>query len=924
MVKYLCEMCNKNFKQKSDFDKHKKKKTPCISMNEIEKLTKTKEIINDNKANLTTIFKHCLDVLRDSEHLTGDKALRTLAHLLDLRLLEPQFGKTIDIDEYNYDFSHIDPDNVERHKKKLLEIVRFSKLVLEKEDNIPTNMKYLWDDILAVHPKTKNIFLKGKGFDITNQSTYKKLLTKLNNFDFESIEADILGEAYEEVIQDVMIGRTLGQFFTPPKVKKVMVKLTDPQVNNNGTIEKIFDPAMGTGGFLITCLRHLINQSKTKNIKLDWDFIRKEGLGGREAEPDTYQLAVSNMLISSGQMFDVLEKGDSIRSPITNKYDIILANPPFGIDGLLYDDITCSLRNEYLPIKSNSAVPLFLQAIIYMLKVGGRCAVVLPEGQELFSKNNALVAVREFLMKTCDLKQVLYLPAGTFTHTSIKTCVFYFIKKKECSDVLQTNIKLSKNNKETAREYKFTKTLQTSKVHFYDYNPDNDVKHELIDGGVSIDAIVNNHYSLNYAEYLKDNAEDEVYEDGIVVKTLGDVCEFLPKSKRNAKYGKDNGLYPFFKSSMKIDNYVDIPDYTEESIIIGDGGEPNINYGIKFSTSDHCYILQNINKLHNNLKYIYYYLFHNLNSMSKLYTGVAIKNISKINISNIKIPIPSLEKQKEIVSYLDFIYEKCNKTSNDKIDELKKLNEFCLNNQKVFGDNEMKTLGDVCEFKNGKGIKKENLIIGNYPVIGGGQNPMGLHNEYNTNENVILCSSSGAYAGYISKYDKKVWASDCFSIIPKNKLINNTYLYFTLKLSLQNKIYKSQTGTAQPHIYSKNLINIKIPIPSLEIQKEIIEYCDFNSNLIQQLEKEIEQNKTQANQFLSNIIKHIPLKQDELSDNNFIDTEELEPELGLELELELELEQEQEPEPEPEPNSKPEPEPEIVVKVIKKKIKKNN
>ena len=99
---------------------------------------------------------------------------------------------------------------------------------------------------------------------------------------------------------------------------------------------------MGTGGFLITCLRHLINQSKTKNIKLDWDFIRKQGLGGREAEPDTYQLAVSNMLISSGHMFDVLEKGDSIRNPITNKYDIVLANPPFGIDGLTYDDIKLS------------------------------------------------------------------------------------------------------------------------------------------------------------------------------------------------------------------------------------------------------------------------------------------------------------------------------------------------------------------------------------------------------------------------------------------------------------------------------------------------------------------------------------------------------------------------------------------------------
>ena len=870
MSKYICELCKKDFKQKSDYDKHKNNKKPCISISEIEKLSQTKEVKNDNKTNLTTIFKYCLDVLRDNEHLTGDKALRTLAHLLDLRLLEHQFGKTIDIDEFNYDFTHIENDMIDNHKNKLLSIVRFSKLAQEKEDNIPTNMKYLWDDILAIHPKTKNIFLKGRGFDITNQSTYKKLITKLSSFDFESIEADILGEAYEEVIQDVMIGKTLGQFFTPPKVKKMMVKLIDPQINKNGSIEKIFDPAMGTGGFLITCLRHLINQSKTKNIKLDWDFIRNQGLGGREAEPDTYQLAVSNMLISSGHMFDVLEKGDSIRNPITNKYDIVLANPPFGIAGLTYDDINHALRNEYLPIKSNSAVPLFLQVIIYQLKINGRCAVVLPEGQELFSKSNALVAVREFLMKTCDLKEVVYLPAGTFTHTTIKTCVFYFIKKREGKDALETNIKVSKTTqKETGREYKFSKTHQTTKVHFYDYNPDNDVKHELIKGGVSIDELSKNNYSLNYAEYLKDDVEDEVYEEGIVVKTLGEVCEF----KNGTNITKDKliiGEYPVVGGGQSPLGYHNIYNVDENTILISkDGAYAGFvsKYNKKIFVSNHgIYISkmkENINK-----DYIYYLL--KIVIQQKLYDlqkGTAQPGVNKADIEKLKIPIPSLEKQKEIVSYLDFIYEKCNKTSNDKIEELKKLNEFCLNNQEVFGENEMKTLEDICEFKNGKGIKKENLKNGEYPVIGGGQKPMGLHNEYNTNENVILCSSSGAYAGYISKYDKKVWASDCFSIIPKNKLINNTYLYFTLKLSLQNKIYKSQTGTAQPHIYSKNLEKLKIPVPSIEKQKEIVEYCELNNNLIKQLENEIEQNKIQANLFLSNIVKKVKIEQDELSDD---------------------------------------------------------
>ena len=873
MSKYVCELCKKDFKQKSDYDKHKNKKTPCITLDEIQKITQTKEVKNDNKTNLTKIFKYCLDVLRDNEHLTGDKALRTLAHLLDLRLLEPQFGKTIDIDEFNYDFSHIEDDMIDNHKKKLLSIVRFSKLAQEKEDNIPTNMKYLWDDILAVHPKSKNIFLKGRGFDITNQSTYKKLITKLSSFDFESIEADILGEAYEEVIQGVMIGKTLGQFFTPPKVKKMMVKLIDPQINKNGSIEKIFDPAMGTGGFLITCLRHLINQSKTKNIKLDWDFIRKQGLGGREAEPDTYQFAVSNMLISSGHMFDVLEKGDSIRNPITNKYDIILANPPFGIDGLTYDDINHALRNEYLPIKSNSAVPLFLQAIIYQLKINGRCAVVLPEGQELFSKNGALVAVREFLMKTCDLKEVIYLPAGTFTHTTIKTCVFYFIKKREGKDALETNIKVSKTTqKETGREYKFSKTHQTTKVHFYDYNPDNDVKHELIEGGVSIDELSKNNYSLNYAEYLKDNVEDEVYDEEIVIKKLGEVCE-LQNGKRIVKDQVETGEYPVYGGGGLTSFYTN--QYTREGKTCKISREGMSLHNCVLMLNEKYYLnsqaLTIISKSDILLnEYLWYYLNNNKELVFECGRGTAQKAIDVDAFKNIKIPIPSLEKQKEIVSYLDFIYEKCNKTSNDKIEELKKLNEFCLNNQRVFGDNEMKKLGEICDIDKNiiKHATEYGKSKGKYKFHTGGVRTDLYVDEYDIEDMYIIQNRTNGSGKCNLFLDKKFsLAKQTMVYRAKNKNeITTKYIYYYLLTNI-NILEKGFIGANHKNISHEYLENIKILIPSFEKQKEIVEYCESNNNLIKQLENEIEQNKIQANLFLSSIVKKVKIEQDELSDD---------------------------------------------------------
>jgi type I restriction enzyme M protein len=631
---YTCELCQKTFKQKVDYTRHKNKKAPCVSLTELQNINNNL----DNKTTLINTFKSCLDILRDNEGLTGEKALRNLSYLLILKLIEPHFDNEIDIDNYDYDFSHIEDEYVEKHKEKLLKIVRFTNLSKEHEYNLINCIKFLWEDILSVHPATKNIFITNKTFDIKNMITFKKLINKLNSLDLSENEYDILGNAYEEVIQDIMTGKVLGQFFTQPLIKKMMVKLIDPQIHPDGTIDTCGDPAMGTGGFLITYLQYILQQAKSKNITPNWDFIKTEGLYGKEKESDTYQLAVSNMLISSGHMFEHLDNGDSIRNPITRKFDNILANPPFGIKGFRYNDFNNPLKLEYTPIKTDNAVSLFIQAIIYMLKINGKCAVVLPDGRDLFSKDYKFVVIREYLLKTCNLKEVIYLPSGIFTYTTIKTCVFYFVKKKEGSDVLKT----------TNRPYEFSQTHQTKNVKFYDYNPYEDVKNLLVK--VPVDKIANNSYLLNYSEYMKDEGtEGEQYNNDIETKTLGEICNFLPKSKRNAKYGNKEGLYPFFKSSIKVDSYVNTPDYEDESLIIGDGGEPNVNYGTKFSTSDHCYVLQNKNKSSLNLKYVYYYLYHNLDMMKQLYTGVAIKNISKSNIKEIKIPIPPMEQQKKLV-----------------------------------------------------------------------------------------------------------------------------------------------------------------------------------------------------------------------------------------------------------------------------------
>ena len=117
----------KVFNQKIDFTRHQNKKTSCITLTEMQQINQVKELKMDIKTTLITVFKNCLNILRDNEGLTGEKALRTMSYLLILKLLEPHFGGEIDIDNYKYEFTHIE-DEI---KKKLLNIVNIIIILLK-------------------------------------------------------------------------------------------------------------------------------------------------------------------------------------------------------------------------------------------------------------------------------------------------------------------------------------------------------------------------------------------------------------------------------------------------------------------------------------------------------------------------------------------------------------------------------------------------------------------------------------------------------------------------------------------------------------------------------------------------------------------------------------------------------------------------
>ena len=317
--------------------------------------------------------------------------------------------------------------------------------------------------------------------------------------------------------------------------------------------------------------------------------------------------------------------------------------------------------------------------------------------------------------------------------------------------------------------------------------------------------------------------------------------------------------------------YLDTYDYTGEGIVINKtngSGKAMVYFGYdKYNVGETTlHFKSNDSVLYT--KYVYYYLFHNIELLQKYYKGANQKSIVEEDLFKIKIPIPSLERQEEIVKYLDFIYEKANKTSNEKIAELKKLNEFCLNNQKIFGENVAKTLGEVCNMSiKGNTNSKEISNTGEYPFYKASvSNPSGTHNTFcfDDIEYLLFIKSGGNSSNPLSLSHGigKVYlvngkSSGNTEVV---KIINNNfvmlkYLYYYLKNEQLNIQKLAKYSTNLGHIDMNKFKEFKIPIPSLERQQEIIEYCEFNDELIKRLEKEIENNKKQARACINSIIK---------------------------------------------------------------------
>ncbi len=233
---------------------------------------------------------------------------------------------------------------------------------------------------------------------------------------------DIRGDVYEYLLSKISQSGRNGQFRTPRHIIRMMVELMDP-----GAEEVICDPACGTSGFLVTAGEYL-KEKKKQEIFFDRrnkDHYMNHMFHGYDMDRTMLRIGAMNMM-THGIENPFIEYRDSLsdQNPDRDKYSLILANPPFK--GSLDAD---TVSPDLLKVcKTKKTELLFLALFIRMLKTGGRCACIVPDGV-LFGSSTAHKAIRRMLVEDNRLEAVISMPSGVFKpYAGVSTGILIFTK----------------------------------------------------------------------------------------------------------------------------------------------------------------------------------------------------------------------------------------------------------------------------------------------------------------------------------------------------------------------------------------------------------------------------------------------------------------------------------------------------------------
>ncbi len=716
------------------------------------------------------------------------------------------------------------------------------------------------------------------------------------------------GKIYEYFIgRDESAISELGAYFTDRHIVDYIYKKLDPEINDDGSINSMIDMFGGSGGFTTGYINYLNN----KYDNISWkDNINK--IYHFDMNEDVVKSAGLEFFCLTGilpNMKDNLAYKNSFTDAFNNKkFMNIITNPPYGGDKVVQTDAQIKrkkikeyIKKELLVItdelkiktrmrqikkiedqekqekrdsdKTKVSVEMCSQRIIKyakdnslsgndkessslilimdMVDIGGTAIGVLKEGVFF---NKTYKDIRKCLVENFNVREIISVPQDQFENTSTKTSIVIFDNTKEKT----TKVKFSDLVVEKYTEDKFEEICGEIVL---TENKDDicGISDKLVSEATKDEILKNAICSLNGKDY---NKKEIVCGDGYELVKLGDICEFLPKSKRNASYGKIEGKYNFYTSSDKVQK-CDIADYNEESLIIGSGGVANIKIDNVFSCSADNILLKS-----NNNKYLYYLIKGNMNFLMDGFTGSTLKHLSKSYLQNLKIPIPKLQaKIQEWVDKISKPYDKMN-SNKSKINELEekvknRIKEICENED----CDEVELHKILIRKNNGKTNTNDVKNIGIYPFYSAtAENPSGITDKYDFDgDNYLLFAKSGGSSktifgntlgiGKFWLVSGKTSGNVAMIKFEINKNYNIKYIYNYLKYKLfeiqRLALYSTGNGNIQVEDMLKTF---KIHIPK---NKKLIQNLEPTFQKIETLQIEMKEAEFQYKQLIKELSEEV-------------------------------------------------------------------
>ncbi|MFY9135535.1 MAG: type I restriction-modification system subunit M, partial [Bacillota bacterium] len=350
-------------------------------------------------------------------------------------------------------------------------------------------------DFNAVKGKTKIPDQKWK--DLLDHFNQPNFVLVNDNFEFP----DLLGAAYEYLIKYFAdsAGKKGGEFYTPAEVVRLLVQLTKPEAGN-----EIYDPTVGSGGFLIQAHQYVEEQGQDPN-----DLA----LYGQDSNGTVWSICIMNMILHNITRFTI-ENGDTLANPLildngqVRKFDRVLANPPFSQN---YSRANMKFPNrfrEWAPETGKKADLMFVQHMLASLKPDGHMATIMPHG--VLFRGGKEKLIREILIEDDVIEAIISLPPGLFYGTGIPACVLVCNKNKP--DALRDKVLFINADREYA-EGKAQNRLRPEDIEKIDFVFTNKREIPKYSRLVSKSEIVDEHdYNLNIRRYV-DNTPDPEPED---------------------------------------------------------------------------------------------------------------------------------------------------------------------------------------------------------------------------------------------------------------------------------------------------------------------------------------------------------------------------------------------------------------------------